>query len=180
MPLPDDFAAESLYTPDQWYLHDLVELDAEAHRVVATLDTTRIGQVVAAQRPWPAHPKHLPGAVAVQMTGTLGNLHAVYVMGLRMTEGWVGYGTHLRTAKFKRMGEIGPPVTAIGQSTRQRNLRGTWFLDYTFRFEQEGELVYESHQTAAWTRSEHRGPCPPPRRRERVRSLFSRIGARLR
>ena len=160
MPLPDDFERESLYAPDQWYLHDVLELDESNHRVVGLLDTTRIGRVVEAQRPWPAHPKHLPGAVAIQMTGTLGNLHAVYLMGLRLTEGWVGYGTHVTTARFKKMGAIGPPILATATSTRRRHLRGTWFIDYTFHFEQEGELVYTSQQTAAWHRSDHRGPCP--------------------
>ena len=67
----------------------------------------------------------------------------------------VNFGAGVVTARSQ-----GLPITAIATSTRQRNFRGTWFIDYTFRFEQEGELVYESMQTAAWTRSEHRGLCP--------------------
>lgn len=152
MPIPPDFASESLYDPTQWYIHDVLELDPDANRVVALIDTTRLGPLVEAQRPWPGHPPHLPGAVAIQVTGTLGNLHAVYCLGLRMTEGWVGYGTHVRNARFRRLATIGPPVIAAATCTRRRELRGTWFVDFTFRFEQEGEPVYESEQTAAWRR----------------------------
>ncbi len=164
MPLPPDFAAESLYAPDAWYVHDLVELDADAGRVVALIDTTRLGALVDAQRCWPGHDKHLPGAVAIQVTGTLGQLHAVYVMGLRATEGWVGFGTHIKKARFPNMGIIGPPVHAALTATRTRRIRGTWFLEYDFRFTQEDRLVYESTQTAAWGQSDHRGPEPivPP------------------
>ncbi len=160
MPLPDDFESECLYHRDRWYLHDLPTLDRERGLLVGILDTTRIGSLVDAQQAWPGHPKHLPGAVAVQMTGTLGNLHAVYCMGLRPTEGWVGFGTHIRSAKFPNLGRIGPSVSARCEATRARQFRGTWFIDYDFLFEQEGLAVYVSKQTAAWTRTEHRGPVP--------------------
>jgi len=150
--LPDDFHTESLYAPDCWYLHDLVELDRDAQRIVGWTDTTRLGALVDAQQPWPGHPKHVPGAVAIQLTGTLGNLHAAYLLDLRPSQGWVGYGTHLRNARFRKMGQIGPPMISHAVCTRHRNLRGTWFLDYSFTFEQDGEVLYESTQTAAWVR----------------------------
>jgi len=150
--LPDDFARESLYTPDHWYLHDLVELDREGHRIIGWTDTTRLGALVDAQQDWPGHPKHVPGAVAVQLTGTLGNLHAAYILDLRPSEGWVGFGTHMKKARFRRMGTIGEPMISHMTCTRHRKLRGTWFLDYEFRFEQQGEVLYESLQTAAWVR----------------------------
>ncbi len=160
MPLPEDFAEQALYTEDHWFVHDLVELDVQNHRIVALMDTRRIGTAVRAQNAWPLHHKHLPGAVAIQVTGTLGNLHAVYCQGLKLTEGWVGYGTHLKKARFPTMGEIGPPVVLNVEATRRRNIRGTWFFDYSFRFEQDGRCVFESEQIAAWTRSDHRGPLP--------------------
>jgi len=150
--LPDDFASESLYARSHWFVHDLLELDREAQRVVAWTDTQKLGALVEAQQPWPGHPKHVPGAVAVQMTGTLGNLHAAYLLDLRPSQGWIGYGTHLKAAKFRRMGEIGPPIVSIAECTRHRCFRGTWFLDYRFRFEQDGETFYESTQSAAWVR----------------------------
>lgn len=152
MPLPPDFAAESLYSPDQWYIHDLLEMDAQAGRVVGQLDTRQIGALVAAQKPWPGQPPHVPGAVMVQMTGTLGNLHAVYGLGLRMTEGWVGYGTHIQNARFLRRGEIGPPVRAELHVTRIRRVFGSVITSYRFAFDQEGTPLFESEQIAAWSR----------------------------
>jgi hypothetical protein len=150
VPLPPDFADECLYEPDAWFVHDVLQIDAEAHRVVALVDTNRLGRLVEAQKPWAAHPRHLPGAVVVQITGTLGNLHAVYVLGARPSQGWVGFGTHIRSARFPTMGRIGPPVQATLTVTRRRRFRGTWFLDYAFEFEQEGHVCYASEQTAAW------------------------------
>lgn len=158
MPIPDDFIHECLYAPEAWFVHDLLEVDQEASRVRALVDTTRLGPLVDAQRAWPGHDRHFPGAIAIQVTGTLGQLHAVYCMGLRATEGWVGFGTHVKKARFPSMGKIGPPAIVEALSTRQRRIRGVWFVDYTFRYEQEGRLFYESEQTAAFGQSEHRGP----------------------
>jgi len=154
MPFPDDFEDECLYEKSCWFLHDVLEIDREAHRVVGWLDTTRIGSLVEGQIDWPGHDKHLPGAVAIQMTGTLANLHAVYCMDLRPSSGWVGFGTHIKNGRFPRLGRIGPPVIARAEATRRRMIRGTWFVDYAFRYEQEDELVYESLQVAAWGRSD--------------------------
>lgn len=153
MPFPPDFEQEALYERDSWFIHDLLVLDPEAHRVVGLVDTTRLGPLVDAQRPVGGHEKHLPGAVAVQITGTLGQLHAIYVMGLRASEGWVGFGTHLRDARFRRLGKIGPPIHAELVATRQRQVRGTWFVDYRFLYTQEGAEVYSSTQTAAWVKT---------------------------
>ncbi|MCK6506970.1 hypothetical protein L6R53_26960 [Myxococcota bacterium] len=158
MPIPDSFVHECLYAPEAWFIHDVLTLDPEGDRVVAWIDTTRLGPLVDAQRTWPGHDKHFPGAVAIQVTGTLGQLHAIYCMGLRASEGWIGFGTHVKKARFPSMGRIGPPATAALSVVRKRQLRGTWFVDYAFRYEQEGRLFYESEQTAAWGRTDHRGP----------------------
>jgi hypothetical protein len=154
MPLPPDFAAECLYTPDQWYLHDLLEVAAEEGRVLARADTTRLGALVEAQVERPGHPRHVPGAVMVQMTGTLGNLHAVYVLGLRPSEGWAGFGTHVRNARFPSMGVIGPPLDVELKATRVRRVRGRTFVEYGFRFVQEGRDVYLAEHAAIWFRGE--------------------------
>jgi hypothetical protein len=152
MPLPPDFADESLYTEDHWYLHDLVEVDAEAGLVVATMDTTRLGHTVDAQVERPGHPKHVPGAVMVQVTATLGNLHAVYALGLRPSEGWVGFGTHIKDARFPSLGVIGPAVTCRAEAGRVRTVRGTRFVEYRFTYTQDGRTIYSSTQLAGWRR----------------------------
>lgn len=153
MPIPDDFEQQSLYRKEAWYIHDVLEIDREGSRVVALIDTTKLGALAEAQNPWPGHEPHLPGAVAIQVTGTLGNLHAVYVLDLRLSDGWVGYGTHVHKARFGRLATLGPPVIASLTATRKRTVRGVCFIDYTFLFEQEGQPVYESEQSAAWRRT---------------------------
>ena len=153
MPMPPDYEAQALYGPEAWFVHDVLELDAEAGRVVGLIDTTRLGPLVDAQIERPGHPKHFPGAVAIQVTGTLGQLHAIYILGLRGSEGWSGFGTHILDARFRKLGEIGPPVHATCLATRVRSLRGTTFIDYQFCFTQHGEPIYESKQRAAWVKT---------------------------
>lgn len=152
MAIPEAFASESLYTPDQWFVHDVVE-SGEDH-LVGTCDTAQLAThpLVEAQRPWPGQPKHVPGAIMVQITGTLGNLHAVMVLGLRMSEGWVGFGTNILGAKFRGLGEIGPPMRCELKVEELRELRGTKFVTYAFRYEQDGRLIYTSRQRASWLR----------------------------
>lgn len=151
--MPEAFASESLYTPDQWYVHDILELDAE--HVVGVCDTATLvdNPLVVAQRPWPGQPKHVPGAIMVQITGTLGNVHAVFGLGLRMSEGWVGFGTNILTAKFKGLGQLGPPLRCALKVDDQRELGGQLFVTYAFRYEQDGQLVYSSRQRACWGRA---------------------------
>lgn len=150
MPLPHDFADECLYDERAWFIHDVLELSAEEGLVRAVMDTTRLGVLVDAQRVLPGHPKHLPGAVAIQVTGILGQLHAVYNLGLRASEGWSGFGTHVHSAKFHSMGEIGPPVMLEARVLRHRQLQGTHFLRFAFDYRQEGRRVFHSEQSAAW------------------------------
>lgn len=145
-----ELESEALYSPDGWFVHRVLSVDPEHHRVVAEMDTTRLGLLVDAQRPLPGHALHVPAALAIQATGTLGQLYAVFVLGLRVTDGWVGFGTHIHEARWGKIGLIGPPVVMTATCTRKRRLMGTWFCDFTYRYEQEGEVVYTSRQTAAW------------------------------
>lgn len=154
MTMPADFGTECLYAPDHWYITEILEIDPVAGVVRGRVDTTRLGASVDAQVETPAHPKHVPGAVMVQITGTLGNLHAVYVLGLRVSEGWSGFGTHIRGAKFPSIGKIGPPLDVTLRITRHRRFRGQHFCTYAFLYEQEGREVYVSEQSAIWFRGE--------------------------
>lgn len=153
MPLPPDFAKHCLYAPRSWFVHDVLQLEPGDDTVRAVMHTTDLGPLVDDQIEGPGHPKHVPGAAMVQATGTLGMLHAVYAMGLR---GWAGFGTHIHEARFGGLGAIGPDVILHCEVTRKRQLRGTWFVDYRFRFEQDGKELYRSRQTAAWVRGEGR------------------------
>lgn len=152
MPIPDDFEREALYTPDAWFVDDVLELDPEAGRVVVRVDTTDLGPFVAAQRSVGGHPKHVPGAVMIHLTGTLGQLQAIYCRGLRPSEGWIGFGTVIKKARFLKLGEIGPPVVATATLLKARQFRGSWHLTSEFVYEQQGEPIYYSEQTATWFR----------------------------
>jgi hypothetical protein len=153
----ESFAAESLYTPDQWYVDELVELGEQ--RVVGICDTSKLVDhpLVLAQRPWLAQPKHIPGAVMVQITGTLGNIHAVLCLGLRMSEGWAGFGTNILDAKFRGLGQLGPALQCELTVEESRELRGTRFVTYVFRYQQDGRTIYTSRQRASWLRAEGSG-----------------------
>lgn len=151
--IPEAFTSESLYAPDHWYVHDV--LDCSAERVVAICDTSQLREhpLVQAQRPWPGQPKHVPGAIMIQITGTLGNLHAVFGLGLRMSEGWAGFGTNILDAKFRGLGQLGPAMRCELEVEDQRELKGQLFVTYGFRYEQDGRLIYKSRQRASWLRT---------------------------
>lgn len=151
-PLLETFRREALYDPEGWFLHDLVEVDPEAHRVVARMDTTALGALVDAQREIAGHVLHVPAATVIHSTGTLGQMYAVLVQGWTPSTGWAGYGTHIDKARWGRMGEIGPPVDAELVCTRRRQLRGTWFCHFDFRYTQGDVTIYRSSQRAVWTR----------------------------
>ena len=160
MRFPEEFEPESLYTRDQWYIHELVE--ASESRIVGICDTRELADspIVRAQRDWPGQPKHVPGIIMVQITGTLGNIHAVSQLGLRMSEGWVGFGTNILEAKFRGLGTIGPALRCELEVESKRELKGQLFVTYTFRYEQEGRRVYTSRQRASWMRVEAQQESP--------------------
>jgi hypothetical protein len=154
VPIPEAFISESLYSQDQWFVHDIV--DSGEHHLVGICDTSELAShpLVVGQRPWPGQPKHVPGAIMVQITGTLGNIHAVTVLGLRMSEGWVGFGTNILEARFRGLGRIGPPLRCELKVEELRELKGQLFVTYAFRYEQEGKAIYKSRQRASWLRTE--------------------------
>ena len=131
-----------------------MKIDAERNRVVTVTHTDQLGMLVEAQKDWPLQPKHIPGAVMIQLSSTLGNLHAVYVLGLRMTEGWVGFGTGIRKARFHRIGAIGPPMTSTLEANHIKRTRDRVFATYTFEYSQDDRLLYTATHSAIWTRSE--------------------------
>jgi hypothetical protein len=157
VPIPPDFITECLYAPEAWFIHD-VDFYPDEKRLVGHLDTRGLETLVSAQREWPLHEKHLPGGIALQITAILAQLYGIYVLDMRATEGWVGFGTHVQDAKFPTMGRIGPPVECHLREISHRPIRSTWFTQFEFEYTQNDNTIYQSRQTAAWMRSEHRGP----------------------
>jgi hypothetical protein len=99
------------------------------------------------------HPRHVSGALMVHATAMLGFAHAYFVLGLRHADGWVGYGTHIHAARYGHLARVGPPLLLQCRATQVRRIRGSIYVRYSFRFEQEGKTVYESEQGAVWHRA---------------------------
>lgn len=151
--LDEAFVADCPYAPEALLFDEILELDREAGRVVARMPTHDRLPFTALQRAHPErHPRHVSGAVMVHVTAMLGLAHAYFVLGLRHAEGWIGYGTHIDGARYGRLARIGPPLQLECRATQVRRIRGATYVRYAFRFEQEGEVVYESQQGAVFHR----------------------------
>jgi 3-hydroxymyristoyl/3-hydroxydecanoyl-(acyl carrier protein) dehydratase len=90
------------------------------------------------------------GAVIIHATGSLGFIHAYYLLGLRHAEGWIGYGTHIHRAVFRKLVEPGAPIVATCTATKIRAGKSRYLVRYGFEFRHEGALCYEGDQTAVW------------------------------
>jgi hypothetical protein len=147
------FVADCPYAPEAILFDEILETDPGKGLVVARMPTHEQLPFTASQRAHPErHPRHVSGAVMVHVTGMLGFAHAYYVLGLRHADGWIGYGTHIASARYGRLATIGPPLRLECRATQVRRIRGSIYVRYAFRFEQEGEIVYESEQGAVWRR----------------------------
>jgi hypothetical protein len=146
------FYDELLYEPEVLLLDELLEVDAERSLVRATLKVAPDLPLTAQQRVSANHPRHLAGALILHATGSLGFVHAYYVLGLRTSEGWSGYGTHIHRAVFRGLIEPGDRVEAECRATRLRLGAERHVIRYAFDFRRDGKRVYEGDQTAMWMR----------------------------
>jgi hypothetical protein len=147
------FLADCPYAPEAVLFDEILEVDADLGRLRARMPTHAHLPLTELQRSHPLrHPRHVSGALMIHLTGMLGFAHAYYVLGLRHADGWIGYGTHIHSARYGRLATIGPPLILDCRGTQLRQLRGTLYVRYAFRFEQEAKAVYESDQGAVWRR----------------------------
>jgi 3-hydroxymyristoyl/3-hydroxydecanoyl-(acyl carrier protein) dehydratase len=147
----DQFLADLPYDPEVLLFDELLEVDREASRVRCRMPTLETLPFTRSQRAHPVrHPRHVAGAVMIHATGMLGFIHAYYVLGLRHGEGWVGYGTNIHDAKFRKLVPPGTPIEATCTALKVRSGKSRHVTRYEFRFEHEGELCYEGEQTAIW------------------------------
>jgi hypothetical protein len=155
------FMADLPYDPEVLLLDALLELDREKSRIVCRMPTPAGLPFTRSQRAHPVfHPRHVAGAVMVHATGMLGFVHAYHVLGLRHHEGWIGYGTHIHKAVFRKLVPPGEPIVAACVATRTRAGKRRYFVRYRFDFRHEGALCYEGEQTAVWLRLDEDGPPP--------------------
>ncbi|HSD90781.1 MAG TPA: hypothetical protein VLB44_24820 [Kofleriaceae bacterium] len=155
MALDPAFVADCPYGPGALLLDDIVRVDRDTSTLVATMPTREDFPLTQDQRAHPVrHPRHVSGGLIIHATGMLGFAHGYYVLDLRHADGWIGYGTHIHEGRFRKMGKIGPALQLACTATSVRKIRGAIVARYQFRFEQEGDLVYEGDHTAMFTRVE--------------------------
>lgn len=158
----EPFLADLPYDPSVLLLDRLLEVDAENNRVRCRMPTDRPIPFMDRQRADAVrHPRHVAGAAMVHATGMLGFVHAYYLLGLRHREGWIGYGTHIHKAVFRKLVPPGAPIEASCTATKTRLGRRRHLIRYQFEFLHEGERCYEGDQSAVWMRVEA-GDTPNP------------------
>lgn len=153
MALDAEFLADCPYLPSGLMIDEVVQVDREASALVARLATHDDLPLTRDQRTDPLrHPRHVNGGLMIHLTGMIGFAHAYYVLDLRHRDGWIGYGTHVHTGRFRRMGRIGPPILLSCRATSLRRIKSAIVARYDMRFTQDGGLIYEGDQSAIWTR----------------------------
>jgi hypothetical protein len=148
------FLRDLPYDPEVLLFDQLLEVDIEQSLVRCRMPSSPDLPLTRSQRVHPVrHPRHVNGGLVIHATGVLGFVHGYYVLGLRHADGWVGYGTHIHRAVFRRMMLPGPPIEAMARVTRARAGASRHFNRYTIEFRQEGKLCYEGDQSAVWVRA---------------------------
>lgn len=172
-PFDAEFLADLPYDPEVLLFDELLEVDRAASRVRCRMPTHAELPFTRSQRAHPVrHPRHVAGALMVHATGMLGFVHAYYVLDLRHHAGWVGYGTHVQRAAFRKLVPPGEPIFATCAAVRARLGADRHFVRYRFEFLHEGVRCYESEQTAVWLRVDADAPGGP----KGVLAAFDREG----
>lgn len=151
-PFDQAFLDDMPYDPGQSLMFDaLLALDREASLVCCRWPTRPDDPITRSQRNHPVlHPPHVSGALMVHATGILGFVHAYHVLGLRHRAGWVGYGTHMDKVVFRKLVPPGEVIEATCRAVRARIGDMRCFVRYAFTFRHDGDVCYESEQSAMW------------------------------
>jgi len=150
-PFDQAFLDDLPYDPEVLLMNELLEVDEAEKRVRCLWRTSPDLPLTRSQRTHPVrHPSHVAGAMMVHATGMLGFVHAYYLLGLRHHEGWVGYGTHIHKVVFRKLVPPGDDIECTCTAKRSRIGQVRHFMRYAFEFRHEGELCYESEQSAMW------------------------------
>lgn len=154
-PFEQAFLDDLPYDPAILPFDELLEIDREKSLVRCRWSTRGDEPITRMQRNHPVrHPRHVSGALMVHATGMLGFVHAYYVLGLRHHEGWVGYGTHMKNVVFRKLVPPGEVIECVGWAKRSRIGQQRHFLRYGFEFTHEGDVCYESEQSAMWIKTD--------------------------
>ncbi|MCK6550547.1 hypothetical protein L6R52_32215 [Myxococcota bacterium] len=162
MVLDPAFVADCPYGPEGLLIDEILEVDPERSYVRATMPTHEELPLTREQRAHELrHPRHVSGGLMVHMTGMLGFAHAYYVLGLRHSDGWIGYGVKIYEARFVTIARPGPKLVLECTAKRVRRADKSAFGRYTFKFTQEDRLVYEGDQSAMWQLVDDAGDRAP-------------------
>ncbi|MBX3274838.1 MAG: hypothetical protein KF729_31530 [Sandaracinaceae bacterium] len=151
MPLDPEFLKECFYLPEGLLIDEILDVDVDASRIRVRMPTHDGLPLTNAQRVHPVlHPRHVSGGLMIHMTGVAGMVHAYYVLGLRHSEGWVGYGGAIHRGRFKNLAPPGEPIEIACTATYVRRREKTIMARYDLEFTQAGREVYFGDQTAMW------------------------------
>jgi hypothetical protein len=168
MTLDPEFLADSPYAPEALMYDEVIEIDVPGSRVVARMPVHAELPLTRSQRVHPVkHPQHVNGGLLVHVTGMMGLLHAYYVFGLRHSNGWIGYGAKIHSARFLALANVNEPLLLTAWVTKSRKSSSSILARYSFEFRQGTTLVYEGDHTAMWLQVERPGAplseVKPPR-----------------
>ena len=154
--LDPDFVADCPYAPSGLLIDEITSIDRDANTIIARMPTHDDMPLTREQRAHPErHPRHVSGGLMIHLTGMMGFAHAYFILGLRHADGWIGYGTHVHSGRFRKMGRIGPPLVLECRATSVRKIGGALVGRYTFRFTQNDDVIYDGDQSAIWSRVAH-------------------------
>ncbi len=154
-PFAQAFLDDLPYDPEILMFDRILEMDRENSIIKCRWPTSRDQPITRHQRNHPVrHPAHVSGALMVHATGLLGFVHAYHILDLRHRDGWIGYGTHLEKAVFRKMVPPGGFIDATCTATKARIGQTRHFVRYAFEFFHEGDLCYESEQSAMWLKTD--------------------------
>ena len=151
-PLPLEVLDDMLYDPSEYLIRELLDVDSERSLVRLSFGSDRSQPLTASQRVDQLHPAHVAGALLVHLTGAAGFVHAYYLLGLRHRDGWVGFGTHIHRAVFRKLITPGEDFEMTMQATRIRPGRDRYMVRYDVEVRSNGARCYEGDQSAAWMR----------------------------
>jgi len=143
------------YEPRALLLDRIESFDEGSRTIVCRMPTDVPMPFTDAQRTHPVkHPHHVSGAAMVHVTGMLGFVHVYYMLGLRHADGWTGYGTHVHRAVFRKLVPPGKPLLCSCRELRARFMGERIFVTYEFAYRHEGDVAYESKQSAMWIKTD--------------------------
>lgn len=147
----EELRADCPYGPGGFLIDEIMEIDREQSFVRGRMPTHDDLPITREQRAHPVrHPRHVSGGLMVHMTGMIAFVHTYAVMGLKHSEGWVGYGGRIYAARFKALAKPGEPMILECKATSMRKSEDTLFARYSFKFFQGPTQVYEGDQSALW------------------------------